>query len=199
MLLQKVQIYICVWRNSFFIPIHKEIVLAYENEENTAAIALDASALPEIEHKLFETNNCKPRNRKKYSQLIIQLSYKTMKKYFFSFLLVSGINYSCVKDTKTPGALPSVTNPLVIEDPRLGTISKWYCLGGDTVFADTLILKLESVHLSAQTNKEQFYFSFSMPVWHHNNLSCSADDFVQLQELNFNGPDCKIAVFKKIK
>lgn len=85
------------------------------------------------------------------------------------------------------------------EDPRIGTIIKWRCVGGDTLFNDTLKLKLESVSLSGSKKQEQYFYTFNYPVWNYSTLCCSEQDLTQMNTLNFTSPDCKTVYFKLIK
>jgi hypothetical protein len=101
---------------------------------------------------------------------------------------------ACTKDNTAPkisftGNLSSLTDNLI------GQQSKWKCTGGDTIFADTLILTLKAVTLNGPNQQEMLTYSFSFPIWNHKDLTCNAQDAGQLTQLNFVSPSCKSTCF----
>lgn len=121
-----------------------------------------------------------------------------MKKHLFLAALAVGV-LSCKKETlSTSQNKISSFNLNTSSDPRIGTIIKWKCFGGDTLFTDTLKMKLESISLKPKKNVEYYTFSFNQPIWTNTSLYCSSQDIQQMTQIAFTSPDCKTAYFMKL-
>lgn len=103
---------------------------------------------------------------------------------------------ACHKQGASPETRVASQSPN-ITDPRIGTLMKWKCIGGDTIFNDTLIMKLQTITINLQ-NKEELFYSFNKPIWSYTNFKCISDDLPYLNNITFTGPDCKSATFFKI-
>jgi hypothetical protein len=118
-------------------------------------------------------------------------------KYAFILLATITIGFSCKKDESIK-PMPDSYYHLADTDERIGQTLRFICVGGDTVFSDTLILTLQSISLSI-SKTEMFCYGFNYPVWSHKNLIISTEDAAQLKTLNFTNEDCKSAYFKLTK
>lgn len=114
----------------------------------------------------------------------------------FLILTIITTGFSCKKeDSLTP--VSDSYYQLTNKDERIGQTLRFNCIGGDTIFSDTLILTLQSISLS-MSKSEMFCYGFNYPVWSHKDLIISAQDASKLQTLNFTNEDCKSAYFKLI-
>lgn len=119
-----------------------------------------------------------------------------MKKLSYLAIVAASL-MACTKNGNEPN--PANQRTFAFETNPAATTISWKCIGGDTLFTDTLIFKLDSVWLDKKTKTEMQNYKFSYPVWHHNKFICSSEDAVAVQQISFSDEDCKSVCFKRIK
>jgi hypothetical protein len=83
-------------------------------------------------------------------------------------------------------------------DPRIGRVIKWKCTGGDTLFNDTLKMKLEYITMSLKQKKEYLHHSLTPNIWTISEYVGTEQDLQQLTQLAFTSPDCKTVYFTRL-
>lgn len=77
-------------------------------------------------------------------------------------------------------------------------ISKWKCVGGDTVFQDTLKLTLQNVWFDKKSKTEMHKYVFSYPVWNHCEWVATNYDAAVINQLSFSNEDCKTVYYQRL-
>ena len=119
-----------------------------------------------------------------------------MKRTFLILTIITA-GFACKKENSFE-PIPDSISLQADKDERIGQTLRFNCIGGDTIFSDTLTLTLESISLSL-SKTEIFFYKFNYPVWSQKDLTISAEDVAQIKTLNFTNEDCKSAYFKLIQ
>lgn len=112
-------------------------------------------------------------------------------------LIAIGLLASCGKKEVAPNDKQNTTFTAQsgIEDTLK---SYWRCADGDTLFKDTLVLKLNSISFSKNKHEELLFFLFNYPVWNNQSLICNKNDYLSFTQLVFTNEQCKSVQFVKV-
>lgn len=117
----------------------------------------------------------------------------------FATMFIACKKQGCMQFSNKPAnqaAKVTMLNLNPSNDPT--QISKWKCIGGDTLFQDTLKLTLQSVWYDKKVKTEVHKFSFSYPVWSHCEWVATNYDAAVISQLSFSNEDCKTVYYQKI-
>lgn len=118
-----------------------------------------------------------------------------MKTTLFSAAFIFAF-FSCAKNTSAP--ISNSTNSFNVEGPGSNqVVLAWKCIGGDTLFNDTLFMSLSSVWFEHKV--EMHKYTFSYPVWYRNEWVCTATDAIVIKNMSFSNEECKTVYFKRVK
>jgi hypothetical protein len=107
-------------------------------------------------------------------------------KNLYLFIILSVLAVSCEKNSPVvnESARPApVQTPVPPVGPPYGTTSMWKCIGGDTMFTDTL--KISLYYTEKKPGCDTYYYEFSFPIWSEYDYNLEVSECTQQRDTLF--------------